>query len=678
MSRRQSSAVVLLLALSHSIAPAAADWYRGLDLERAIAHADLIVVARVADVIETAVVHGGKGETVLQQFVFEPVRTLKGVFARNELSLTANDLGAWRFGGGLNEIEKGQMRLLLLKRTGPGYANHNEAETFAHSAPVLSSETDPLVAAISVLISVTQQHDRVRRVDDAMAGLGPAEGAAAIVLLKSINSRAVLASQTPGAVDAIVAHLDDSSPAVREQAALTLREIIDADYFVRRPLREEAARAATAALGRDEQNAAARVAAIRLLGVAVNPTGDPRAARWYDISMMSDTFAEAAARLRTAAELRSPTQRDAVLNAFLTLPLDAPYDTEYAAGLAVVALAPEVAPRELRRRYDRARQAGLDTQVEIALTGELPPHTALAALADIAQFIDDRTNLTAVMTAAQRIAERDANVQLVPIVAPMLDPRHSDLRRRAMNVLMKIDTKEAAQALRPHLKQELELLRKLQMAEFLGRHGLRDGYPYALEHLSEPGLQDQAISALAAIRDPASIDTLRNVLASSNDDRWNGAALRALGALGDREIIPRCLELARDLQHPLAPAALIALGDLGEARALVSVRMALASRNAEVLAAGVRAAGKLSSLQNVSTDDLRDRIAAILADANAPIDARGFALDALLASDDVRIKDALSAAIRDAGLEGSTLLAQIERLAGSFKLELTERIPRID
>ncbi len=91
-----------------------------------------------------------------------------------------------------------------------------------------------------------------------------------------------------------------------------------------------------------------------------------------------------------------------------------------------------------------------------------------------------------------------------------------------------------------------------------------------------------------------------------------------------------------------------------------------------------RAAGKLSSLQNVSTDDLRDRIAAILADANAPIDARGFALDALLASDDVRINDALSAAILDAGLEGSTLLAQIERLAGSLKLELAERIARID
>ncbi len=37
------------------------------------------------------------------------------------------------------------------------------------------------------------------------------------------------------------------------------------------------------------------------------------------------------------------------------------------------------------------------------------------------------------------------------------------------------------------------------MAEFLGRHGIHDGYPYAIEHMAEPELLDQAIAALAAI-----------------------------------------------------------------------------------------------------------------------------------------------------------------------------------
>jgi HEAT repeat protein len=678
MNRLHLSIVVLLLAIGHSNALAAAEWYRGLDLEGAIAQSDLIVVARVADVSETAIMHGGKGEAVLRQFAFEPVRTLKGVFARKELSLTANDLGGWRYSNALNEIEKGQLRLLLLTRTGPGYANRNEADSFAHAAPVLTSETDPLIAATSVLISVTQQHDRARRVEQALAGLGDAKGAAVVVLLKSVAMRALLASQTPGAVDTIVARLNDPSPAVREEAAITLRSLLDADYFVHQSPREKATRGAISALGRDDRDVAARVAAIRLLGVAVDSPTDRNAARWYDVATTSDTFAETAARLRTAAELKLSTQRDAVRNAFLTMPLDASYETEYAAGLALIALAPDIAPRELRRRYDRTREAGLNAQAEIALVGELPAQSAVTILADVAKTVRDQADRTAVMMTAQRIAERDANAQLTPIVASMLDERLPDLRWRATNVLMKIDTDEAARALQPHLKQEPELLRKLQMAEFLGRHGLRDGYPYALEHMSEPGLQEQAVLALAAIRDPASIETLRNVLASSNDERWNGAALRALGALGDRDIIPRCLELARDLQHPLAPAALIALGDLGEPGALDSVRAALASRNERVLAAGVRAAGKLSPLPNVAADDLRARIAAVLADASAPIEARRFALDALLARDDSQINDALSAAIVDAGLEGSKLLSQIEELAGSRKLELAERAARSD
>jgi hypothetical protein len=83
-------------------------------------------------------------------------------------------------------------------------------------------------------------------------------------------------------------------------------------------------------------------------------------------------------------------------------------------------------------------------------------------------------------------------------------------------------------------------------------------------------------------------------------------------------------------------------------------------------------------LPNVAADDLGVRIAAVLADANAPIDARGFALDALLARDDIRINDALSIAILDAGLEGTAMLSQIERLAGSRKLQLAERIARND
>ena len=47
-----------------------------LDLESAIAQAELIIAVRLLDVSESKIVHGGKQEQVTAQYRFEPVRTL--------------------------------------------------------------------------------------------------------------------------------------------------------------------------------------------------------------------------------------------------------------------------------------------------------------------------------------------------------------------------------------------------------------------------------------------------------------------------------------------------------------------------------------------------------------------------------------------------------------------------
>ena len=73
----------------------------------------------------------------------------------------------------------------------------------------------------------------------------------------------------------------------------------------------------------------------------------------------------------------------------------------------------------------------------------------------------------------------------------------------------------------------------------------RDGYAYAIEHMSEPNLREQAISALAEIREPRTVGELRKILEMSNDNAWNSAAVRALGALGASDFAPRFLEMAR-------------------------------------------------------------------------------------------------------------------------------------
>src|SRR5437879_4719989 len=103
--------------------------------------------------------------------------------------------------------------------------------------------------------------------------------------------------------------------------------------------------------------------------------------------------------------------------------------------------------------------------------------------------------------------------------------------------------------------------------------------------MSEPYLREQAISALAAIREPRAVGELRKILEMSNDIAWNSAAVRALGALGASDFAPQFLEMARNTGNPLGPSALIALGDLHEAKALEISRAGFASRNPERLAA---------------------------------------------------------------------------------------------
>src|SRR5262245_30954295 len=192
-----------------------------LDLEGALARADLVLVVRVVDVSEEKIVYGGKAERSTQQFRFGPVRTLKGIFAREALLLTSDDLGTDRFAEGAAPIERGQLRLLVLGRRGPGYANVNPAGGLDLSIPPLDGEDDPLARAVGALIAVTQERDRAKRVSFLLDGLRPATGPAAVPLLVSLRRRPLLAAQAPG-VEAIAGSLGDPSPAVREAAARAL------------------------------------------------------------------------------------------------------------------------------------------------------------------------------------------------------------------------------------------------------------------------------------------------------------------------------------------------------------------------------------------------------------------------------------------------------------------------
>jgi HEAT repeat protein len=255
-------------------------------------------------------------------------------------------------------------------------------------------------------------------------------------------------------------------------------------------------------------------------------------------------------------------------------------------------------------------------------------------------------------------------------LALLLDPREGQTRFAAISALLEINTPTAARALKPHLREEIDLSQKLLMAGFLGRHGISDGYPYAIEHMSEPYLLEQAVAALAAIGDTRAIEESRKILTTSNDEAWNRAAIRVLGAMGVQRMTPGFLEIIKDWKNPLAPAALIALGDLGELQALPAIREALTSRSEEIVVAAAQAAGKLIKKTGTDAKELRDTLAALLADSSATERMRVAAFDSLLLIDDPRLNAALALAVTDASLEGTNLLERVEELLRERKVRL--------
>jgi len=88
------------------------------------------------------------------------------------------------------------------------------------------------------------------------------------------------------------------------------------------------------------------------------------------------------------------------------------------------------------------------------------------------------------------------------------------------------------------------------------------------------------------------------------------------------------------------------------------------------LAASARATGNLVALPGISAGDVRDQLATLLADRGAWQPARLAALNSLLALNDPRLDGALTLAVRDAGLESSTLLIRIEEQLSKRKVRL--------
>ncbi|MEA3209617.1 MAG: hypothetical protein QOE70_2674 [Chthoniobacter sp.] len=660
--------LALLATASAQQVPPREEWYRGLDLEEAAARAELILAARVEEVTEVRLVSGGKGESTTLQVRFKPVRVVKGVFARPELILGSSELASYNFAGQLKQIKGGQTRLLFLGRNEVGYQNiQYNARSLDHAIPPLTGENDPLLQAITALLAADAEPDRSKRVGVLTAALTRFGGPAAVPILSAVSRRALLAAQRPPEAPAILRHLGDPSPAVRIAAASTLQAILAADYLNHAELRDGAAEALKTGLEREGANIAARTALIAATG-ELGAIRDPALIARLDFAKPARSLAERNAQIEAVGRLRLAAFADRLFVHSQSLPPDLGYHDPTEIALARVDAARGAA--EIERHAREKIAAGLSCNSELRSATALPDPDAAVLLVRLAELPLDSDERRAFATAALTLCERNPHERLVSPLSRLLDPDEPGTRAEAISALLLIGSRSAAEALQPRLAQEKNLSEKLRIAALLGKHGMRDGYPYAIEHVSEPYLTDLAVTALVAMNDPRTTAEARKILETSNDAKWNGAAIRVLGALGASDLAPKFLLLASDWKNPLAPAALVALADLGERQVLPGIHEALGARGDELVIAGARAAGRLLAVPGVANDEIRDQLAALLGDSSASVAARKAALEALVALQDPRLDRALIATVTDATLEKTSLLTQVEQLARERKLKL--------
>lgn len=669
-------ALVTGACITTSSASAKGPWAPALDLEPSLRSAALVLAVRVEGVSQMRVVYGGKGTSTLYQYTFEPIRILKGVYSRTQLILTDADLRGYTSNFDPKDIQPGQQRLLLLGRSRVGYVGIHPGSSADLAFPQLNGRTDPLLSSVVAVLAHQELQDRQEIVTRLSQQLREATGRGAVVLLAALDRRSYIAAQQVPAFQALSHQLASEETIVRETAAHVLGNLLDADYLTNQTAREAAVAALVESLDHTDTSLTARVAAFEALrsGVDAVRTNED-AMHLITLDTPFDTLAELSARLDILGWLHENegiSAAGAVADLLDELPLDAPVDLQQSANQSWARIAAADAAERLFKRIRRKKALGLDGAAEVEAFGLVFPR--IPDPWSLQRAIIEIGLTTAEQEAFIRACEQSPSPQLVSALTDMLDPRHLRLRRLAADLLMEIDTKAAAQALRPHLAGETNLAYKLRLAAFLGRHGLDDGYPYALEHMSDSRYLEVAVEAVVAIKKSGSAAQLLDIYKNSNDLGWKRAAVRALGLLGHTAFLDELRVLTRDLHHPLAPSAIQARADMGDATVIELLPDALSSRNEEVVVAAARAAAKLFPPQRGQGDPAEPAIWSALAtlaqDPEAARDVRRHALEALVVTKDSRLDDVLIGMIRDTRIEQAGLLARVRELLSERKVRM--------
>ncbi|MEX0711054.1 MAG: hypothetical protein WD278_01815 [Pirellulales bacterium] len=714
-----SSKAVLLLAVALACRGASAqEEFEGWHLEPGVGQAHLVMVARVASISRVTVVEGAKTDVALREYRFQPVLRLKGIFQRDQLSMTASDLGLGaEDASSAPPLKEGEFRLLILAQqrglTSYGCVSAAPgATTFDQRVPLVTGPDDPLVAVVETLIRVADSRSRRQRATLLVDRLAEVDGLSAVPLLSSLRLRADWAAADERALASLARLARNPLTAVRGAALEVLRDMLASRIMPDDPRQlDGVAEALREILDSDEAITGVRLAALEALGHLLALKADIAWPRELLIAQLTAaaTRAERAAAATALARLAHPQAAAAVLDALAGLPLDEPPARESAYARAAVRLDAPGAERILLARLERSIVARQSLEAEIEPLGRMRSNESLPLLLAAA----DQLNLSPVdRHHIARALGRLGDDRAVPLLTGWLRGDDYQLKELALAALENLDSQVAAREARPLLKSEAHLAFKLRLARLLARHELADGYALATEHLADVGHTAGATLVLAALGDPRTSSDLSTIVAARPDRRWHAAALAGLAAIGDAAARRQLLDILADDRHALAADAAEAAGLAADSELLLPLATLVRSRNRQIALASLLAlrrflSGVRSSPRGLAAVDLNavdlnaadpeaadlddggllppaadvsaetraaiaEAVASLVVDAYVEADVRreAFAVARLLRGD--RYAELLSDLADQAELEGTPLLAEVEverrRLHGLVKL----------
>ncbi len=561
--------------------------FEGWSLEPSVGQAHLVMVVRVASIGQLTIVEGAKTDVAVREYRFQPIKRLKGIFQRDQLSMTASDLGIpSERGTQAPPLKEGEFRLLILAQQQGGSFGCVSAASgslaFDERVPLLKSPDDPLVGVVDTLIQVADARSRLGKASLLVRKLKETDGLAAVPLLTSLKLRAEWAAAEEQVLPSLTRLAQDPALAVRAAALETLRDVLASRMKPAHANQlDSAALALKKILESGEAITTVRLAAIDALGHLLALKGNaPWAKDWLIAQLKSaKTSAERTSAATALSRIAQPQSAAAIKEALSQFPLDEESWRVSAYARAAVRLDREGAEGILLARLERLIEARQSLAAEIEMLGRLRSKASLPLLLTAAQQPSlapaDRNRLA---WAFGRLADDRA----VPVLSKWLRSDDYHLKESALTALENLDSAMAAREVRPLLKSEGNLPFKLRMARLLARHEIGDGYALATEHLADVAHTGQATLVLAALDDKRTVKDLSAIVASRPDRRWHAAALSGLAATGDVTSRKQLLEILADDRHPLAADAAEAAGLAGDPDLLPPLAKLMQSRNKQI------------------------------------------------------------------------------------------------